>query len=171
MCDNRISEQHCIFFQALFIHKFFRAQHKIKLYFLLTIQYDLHASLGGRWTEVQATLDSYYSEVKRKGISIRVQAWIGLRAPWGWGFRDFQTVGTWGSLDCQPYAPAAFTPQGGPLVLICVRGGVDPRAIVRSEGLSQWKISKNPTGNRTCDFPAYPSGRMELMLLNCLWSY
>jgi hypothetical protein len=47
---------------------------------------------------------------------------------------------------CQPYAPAAFTLQEISLLLISVRGLVDPMAIVRPKWLSQRKNRMTPSG-------------------------
>jgi hypothetical protein len=49
-----------------------------------------------------------------KGKANLLQAWTGLEGNRNLRLPDFMTIG------CQPFAPAAFTPQDILLVLICV---------------------------------------------------
>ena len=96
--------------------------------------------------------DSYDGIMYKKGKAIPLQAWTGPEGSRRLRLPDFKTIGTWRWKGCQPYAPATFYPQEIFPVLISVRGWVNPRAIVRPEGLCQWKIPMTPSGIEPATF-------------------
>jgi hypothetical protein len=73
-----------------------------------------------------------------------------LRVARGWGFHIFRHSAHRWRWGCQPYAPDAFLAPGRCLVLISVRGWVDPRAIVRLEGLAETEMKWRPCSLLFC---------------------
>jgi hypothetical protein len=69
-----------------------------------------------------------------------------LRVPAVWGSQISRQSAHEGGKVFSPYTPAAFNPQEIHLVIISVGGWVDPRAIVRPEGLRHWKIPMTSSG-------------------------
>jgi hypothetical protein len=90
--------------------------------------------------------------IKVKVKQSHYRAWQALRVPGGWGSQILrQSAHEVGKVVSTTHRPPLS--QEMFLVLISVRGWVDPRAIVQPKGLCQWKKSTDTIGNRTGDLP------------------
>ena len=98
-------------------------------------------------TEVYITTNSLCS--KKKWVPL--QAWSGPEGSRKLRFPDYMTTAQDGGKVVSPGRRPPL-PQEMLLVLISVRGWVDPRAIVRSEGICQWKIPMTPSGIEPATF-------------------
>ena len=76
--------------------------------------------------------------------AIPVQAWTGPEGSRRLRLPDFKTIVTWRWLSLSSLHTSCLYPQKVFLVLISVRGWVDPGAIVWLVGLCQWKIPMTP---------------------------
>jgi len=86
-----------------------------------------------------------------KGKAVPLQAWSGPEGSRKLRFPDFVTTAQDGSR-LSALRTGRLYPQQMLLVLISVRGWLDPRAIMRSEGLCQWNIPMTPAGIEPATF-------------------
>ena len=92
---------------------------------------------------------SMRDKLKVKAVPLQTRG--AQRVPGSWGS---QITWQWPRMVVRLSAlrTGRFYPQKILLELISVRGWVDPRAIVRSEGLCQWKIPMKPSGIEPATF-------------------
>jgi hypothetical protein len=99
---------------------------------------------------VPEKFSSYITLVKVKVKQSHYRPWQAVRVPGGWGSQILRQSAHEGGKVVSPMHRPPY-PQEIFLILISVRDWVDPRAIVRPEGLCQWKKSCDTIGNWSRD--------------------
>ena len=98
--------------------------------------------------------------VKGKGKAILLQVWTGPEGSRKLRFPDFVTTAQYGDR-LSALRTGRLYPQKILLVLIYVRGRVDPRAIVQSEGFYVNEKSTDTSWDRTGDRPICSTARLK----------
>jgi hypothetical protein len=108
----------------------------------------LHPSLRSEMSPLSVGPTARCQSVLKKHMKVKQSYYRpgqAQRVPGGWGSQiSRQSTHEGGKVFSSTHRPPL--PQKTFLVLISVRGWVNPRAIVRLEGLGQWKIPMTPSG-------------------------
>jgi hypothetical protein len=96
-------------------------------------------NLTRAWNKWLKIIAKYMTAKVKKVKQSHYRPWQALRVRGSWGSQNLRQSAHGGKVVSPTHRPPLT-------VLISVRGWVDPRAIVRPEGLCQWKIPMTPTG-------------------------